>query len=156
MACPEGEDLCPTQRCECKPQSVIKSLFPEWATREDVAESFKRGQANANTDTATDGDFSSLDIDMDTIGGGSPDRDGSGRDRDGSSTDGLSKLLDMFVVDEDRAGVDKRINRLADAAIEVADSIESLERAWNMLFMQDSTTSVTIAAATIAFAALNF
>ena len=37
MECPEGEDLCPTERCECRPIDVVRSLFPEWATPEDVA-----------------------------------------------------------------------------------------------------------------------
>jgi len=39
MACPDGEDLIPTERCECVPHDTIRGLFPEWAVEEDVMRS---------------------------------------------------------------------------------------------------------------------
>ena len=47
MACPEGQDLIPTERCECAPQDAIKSLFPEWAAPEDVMRSMVEGAQSA-------------------------------------------------------------------------------------------------------------
>ena len=117
MACPEDQDLIPTERCTCAPREEIRALFPEWASAEDVSRSMVEGMEGGHQDDDKD-DHRDHHSDDNSDHGHDDHSDREDRDHDG-----------------DKDSDDEKIDRFEDA-------LKELERAADDLFNMDSASAV--------------
>ena len=68
--CDRGETLSLTDFCKCVPQAEVRALFPESASREDVAQSIRDG-----IEAAKSADTDDINFDTTTLGKESEDED---------------------------------------------------------------------------------